>query len=159
MSRILWPRSPCPANPDSTHAPRRLHSHHAGHPAQTIMWESNPNSRSLPTESGFGETALERELGGLGPIVGFLLQNPSVAGHTTDDPTSRRGIGFARAWSGSRLVYINAWAGIATKPKNLWIIHDPIGPENDAHIAEVARLIDASQGFIVMAFGRVAAPA
>src|SRR3954447_1456554 len=58
MSRSLWPRSPCPANPDSTHAPRRLHSHHAGHPAQTIMWESNPNSGSLPTESGFGETAL-----------------------------------------------------------------------------------------------------
>src|SRR4051794_17667232 len=57
MSRILWPRSPCPANPDSTHAPRRLHSHHAGHPAPTIMWESNPNSGSLPTESGFGETA------------------------------------------------------------------------------------------------------
>src|SRR3954453_11753407 len=64
MSRSLWPRSPCSANPDSTHAPRRLHSHHAGHPAPTIMWESNPNSGSLPTESGFGETALkERRMG------------------------------------------------------------------------------------------------
>src|SRR3954447_18874216 len=88
-----------------------------------------------------------------------MLHNPSVAGHIKDDPTSRRGIGFARAWGGSRLIFINVWAGVATKPRDLWAMSDPVGPENDRHITEAVAEIVASGGFLVLAFGRISPPA
>jgi hypothetical protein len=101
---------------------------------------------------------LDRAIGGSGPIVAFLLHNPSTADADTEDATLRRGIGYARAWGSSRLIYINVWAGIATRPKELWAISDPVGPHNDRHIAEAVREVDASGGFIVVAWGVVEAP-
>jgi hypothetical protein len=102
---------------------------------------------------------LDREFLLPGPIIGFMLHNPSVAGAATDDATSRRGIGFARRWEAGRLVYLNAWAGIATKPEALWRMADPIGPENDRRILAALDEIRASGGFIVAAWGAVTPPA
>lgn len=94
-----------------------------------------------------------------GPIIGFCLHNPSTAGANTDDPTSRRGIGFATAWGASRLVYVNPWAGRATKPTELWAMSDPVGPDNLRHIEAAARECVASGGFMVAAWGAVNPPA
>lgn len=101
---------------------------------------------------------LDRIIAYSGPVIGFLLHNPSSAGAEEDDPTSRRGIGFGRSWGASRIVYVNPWAGVATEPEDLWNMHDPIGPENDAHIAAVAREVTASGGFMVFAWGEVSPP-
>jgi hypothetical protein len=96
---------------------------------------------------------LDRELGGDGPAVGFLLHNPSVASADREDPTSRRGMAFARAWGAVRLTYVNPYARILTKPRGLFDCEDPIGPDNDRHIAEVAAELAFAHGFLVVAFG------
>lgn len=93
-----------------------------------------------------------------GPTIGFCLHNPSTADADCDDPTSRRGIGFAKAWGGSRLIFVNPWAGRATKPADLWKMADPVGPENDRHIAEAANECAASGGFMVVAWGTIKPP-
>lgn len=93
-----------------------------------------------------------------GPTIAFGLHNPSTAGETEEDPTSRRGIGFVRRWGGGKLVFVNPWAGCATKPEDLWKMSDPIGPMNDFHIAAVAREVVETGGFFVFAWGAVAPP-
>lgn len=66
-----------------------------------------------------------------GGTVTFVGLNPSVADETTDDPTIRRCIGFARAWGFDRLKMVNLYAYRATKPADLWLADDPVGPLND----------------------------
>lgn len=102
---------------------------------------------------------LDREFLIPGPTIGFMLHNPSTAGASTDDRTSGRGISFARGWGAGRLVFVNPWAGIATRPPDLWCMDDPVGPENDRHIAAALAEIRATGGFIVAAWGAVSPPA
>lgn len=101
---------------------------------------------------------LDREIAYPGQVVAFMLHNPSTADAERDDPTSRRGVGFARAWGASRLIYVNPWAGRATKPSDLWKMDDPIGPDNDWHIEAVSREVVNSDGFFVFAWGAVSPP-
>ena len=91
-------------------------------------------------------------------IVAFLLHNSSTAGAENDDPTSRRGIGFARRWGAGRLVFVNPFAGRATKPYDLWQMADPVGPDNARHIATVAAEVEWSGGFFVFAWGAINPP-
>ncbi|MER9176686.1 DUF1643 domain-containing protein [Mesorhizobium sp. M0955] len=93
-----------------------------------------------------------------GPTIAFCLHNPSTAGADNEDPTSRRGIGFARLWGAGKLVYVNPWAGCATNPKDLWSMPDPIGPMNDFHISAVAKAVYETGGFFVFAWGAVSPP-
>lgn len=102
---------------------------------------------------------LERKVRDSGPVIAFLLHNPSTADEERDDAALRRGIGFVRRWGGSCLMYVNPWAWIATKPKDLWSITDPIGPANDWHIREVAAAVVESGGFMVFAWGAIKPPA
>lgn len=101
---------------------------------------------------------LDRPFVMCGPTIAFGLHNPSTADGEIDDPTSRRGIGFARSWGAGRLVFVNPWAGRATKPEDLWKMADPIGPMNDFYIAQVAREVVESGGFFVFAWGAVSPP-
>lgn len=94
-----------------------------------------------------------------GPTIGFCLHNASTADEEKNDPTTTRGIGFATAWGGSRLVYVNPWAGCAKKPAKLWAMPDPVGPDNDPHIIVAAAECAASGGFMVAAWGVVSPPA
>jgi hypothetical protein len=63
-----------------------------------------------------------------------------------------------RAWGGARLIHVNVWAGIATKPEDLWAMPDPVGPENDPFIAAAAREVSSSGGFLVFAWGAIRPP-
>lgn len=65
--------------------------------------------------------------------------NPSVASEEIDDPTSRRCIGFAKAWGYGQLVMTNLFAYRSTDPAGLLSAADPIGPDNDVHLYEQAR--------------------
>lgn len=69
------------------------------------------------------------------PIV-FCMLNPSTADAEQDDPTVRRCIGFAKREGHGLLVVVNLYALRATNPKRLREATDPVGPENDAAIAE-----------------------
>jgi hypothetical protein len=68
----------------------------------------------------------------------WVMLNPSTADESTDDATIRRIIGFSRGWGYWRLDVCNLFAYRATNPVRLVAVDDPVGPENDRHIGEVA---------------------
>jgi hypothetical protein len=81
--------------------------------------------------------------------VAFIGLNPSTADETTDDPTIRRCIDFARRWGYARLTMINLYAFRATDPRDLRAASDPVGPDNDCTIAKVVGGVD----LVVVAWG------
>lgn len=101
---------------------------------------------------------LECDFETLGPTIAFGLHNPSTATAEEDDPTWRRGRGFAQSWGAGKVIYVNPWAGRATSPRDLWTLADPIGPDNDRHIANVAHEVVETRGFFVFAWGAIAPP-
>lgn len=102
---------------------------------------------------------LDREIAMFGPPIGFMLHNPSDAAEEKNDPTARRGIGYVTLWQGSKLIFLNPWARVATKPADLWRATDPVGPMNDFYIEQAAREIAVGGGFIVCAWGAISPPA
>jgi hypothetical protein len=65
----------------------------------------------------------------------FVMLNPSTADETTDDPTIRRCIGFARSFGWARFRVVNLFAARATNPSDLVAMADTrdiVGPLNDA---------------------------
>jgi hypothetical protein len=83
-----------------------------------------------------------------GPHLNVIGLNPSTADETSDDPTSRRCIGFARAWGYGGLVMTNLFAFRSTDPAGLTTVADPIGPMNDHHLE-----ISACSGTPLAAWG------
>jgi hypothetical protein len=82
-------------------------------------------------------------------LCAWLMMNPSTADERVDDPTVRRCRDFARRWGFGGMVVLNAFAFRATKPDMLLATEDPVGPENDATIADWARRADR----LVVAWG------
>jgi hypothetical protein len=83
---------------------------------------------------------------------GYLMViglNPSTADLTKDDPTLRRCIGFAMAWGYAGLCMTNLFAYRATDPEVMKAQTDPVGPENDRWLLEVAK----SAGCVLAAWG------
>lgn len=68
--------------------------------------------------------------------VCWIGANPSKAGADNDDQTVKKWIGFSRRFGYGSLVAVNPCAFISTDPAGLLRAHDPIGPRNDACIAE-----------------------
>lgn len=81
------------------------------------------------------------------PLV-FVMLNPSTATELKPDPTITRCLGFARAWGFSDLLVANLFALRATDPAALAKHPDPVGPENDAVLADLPR-----EAMIVAAWG------
>lgn len=79
----------------------------------------------------------------------FIGLNPSTADEVRDDPTVRRCVGFARAWGFDALCMTNLFAYRATDPKQMLAEDDPVGRDNDQHLAVVAaraRIVVAAWG-------------
>lgn len=72
------------------------------------------------------------------PTILFIGLNPSTADETTDDPTIRRCINFAKEWGYGSLFMGNLFAKRSTDPKKLKIFADPIGKENDNCLKQMA---------------------
>lgn len=68
------------------------------------------------------------------PRVMFLLLNPSTADENVDDPTNRRGLGYAMDWGYGACVFCNLFAFRTPYPKEMKAAPDPVGPENDAYL-------------------------
>ena len=95
--------------------------------------------------------ALWREwIGGNGYAM-FVGLNPSTADETRDDATIRRCIAFAKGWGYEALCMTNLFAWRATKPADMLAIDDPVGPDNNATLIELA----VGAGVIVAAWGAV----
>jgi len=84
-----------------------------------------------------------------GPYAMFIGLNPSTADETTDDPTVRRCIRFARDWGYGAMYMMNIFAIRATNPKVMLNDPEPIGPDNDYWLRTVGRVA----AIIVAAWG------
>lgn len=79
----------------------------------------------------------------------FVMLNPSTADHEVDDRTIGRCIGFARREHFNRLAVANLYALRSTDPARLAEHPDPVGPENDDWILNLA--LESAE--IVVAWG------
>lgn len=84
------------------------------------------------------------------PVL-FILLNPSIADAVIPDPTLTRCVGFANSWVCTELTIVNLFALISTDPKGLCGHPDPVGPDNDKHIAE--QIEKHKLGRIVLGWG------
>jgi hypothetical protein len=111
---------------------------------------TNPPARSaIISECGLYRYRLARTWDAdLRPAC-FVMLNPSTADAFRDDPTIRRCVGFARRWGLGGIVVVNLFALRAADPRALLKATDPVGPDNDRHIAAVAE----SAGATVVAWG------
>lgn len=74
------------------------------------------------------------------PPLAFLMLNPSIAGEVQNDPTVTRCIKRAQLGGFGSLEVVNLFALVSTDPQALYNPDvDPVGPENDAAIAQVAQ--------------------
>lgn len=80
------------------------------------------------------------------PRVTFVMLNPSRADEQVDDPTIRRCMSYARREGGGGLDVVNLFAFCTPHPVELAVARDPVGPENDRHLADA---IEASRTVIV----------
>jgi hypothetical protein len=70
--------------------------------------------------------------------VNFIMLNPSTADEEKNDPTVVKCIKFAKAWDFDALYVTNLFAYRSTDKRALKKVTDPIGPENDRYLKEVA---------------------
>lgn len=92
---------------------------------------------------------LSRQWASTGKVISFICLNPSTADENIDDPTVRRCVNFAKQWGGKRLIIGNLFAFRATDPCALRTIDDPIGPDNEYWLEQIARESD----FVIAAWG------
>lgn len=91
------------------------------------------------------------------PPILFVMLNPSTADADIDDPTIRRCRSFAQTWGANGIRVGNLFALRSTDPKLLLKHPDPVGPENDWHLARLAsecRDVVCAWGSHPMAAGR-----
>ena len=96
---------------------------------------------------------LRRQLSMFGVPVAFILHNPSTADAIDNDPTARRGVGFANALGASDLVIVNAATGVATDANELAQMEDPIGPMADEALQVAAEFCLSRGGVLIAAWG------
>lgn len=89
-----------------------------------------------------------------GPVVLWLMMNPSVACLEYSDPTLRRTGTFARRWGYGGQLVGNVHAYRTTNKNRLLDVTDPVGPENDRVIMEMAN--EAS--VVILAHGQPPRP-
>lgn len=83
------------------------------------------------------------------PAATFIMLNPSTADADRDDATIRRCLDFAARWGCGRLVVVNLFAWRSPRPADLLTAPDPVGPDNDTHLAQAA----TAGGPLVAAWG------
>ena len=77
-----------------------------------------------------------------GERVCFCLLNPSTADATKLDPTLTRCHRYAVRWGFHAMDVVNIFGLRSTDPKGLKLVDDPIGVDNDRHIARLAKQAD-----------------
>jgi hypothetical protein len=81
----------------------------------------------------------------------FIMLNPSTADSTTDDPTIRKCMGFARHNNCGGIEVYNLFAYRCSKPQSLAVLshNERIGPENDDYLCAINRY----SGKLIYAWG------
>lgn len=86
-----------------------------------------------------------------GPLVVFVMFNPSTADGIEDDPTIRKCIGFAQRWRYPGITVVNLFAVRSTDPRAVrrMLYADAVGLENDTAILTAC----ATAAEVVVAWG------
>lgn len=79
----------------------------------------------------------------------WIMLNPSTANAGEDDPTIRRCMGFARRWGHDGIEVVNLFSLRSTKPDNLALATDPVGPLTNEAILSAVR----SWSQVILAWG------
>lgn len=95
-------------------------------------------STAIYSECGCFRYALTRVWASDGPRGLFVMLNPSTATEVQNDPTVERCERRARALGFGAFRVANIFAFRATDPRVMRAAPDPIGPANDASLAESA---------------------
>lgn len=88
------------------------------------------------------------------PIVLMIMMNPSTANPLFDDRTVAKCGRMARRWGAGTLWVGNTFAYRTTDQRRLAEVEDPVGPENDFHLHEMAR----AASLVIMAYGTPTLP-
>lgn len=83
------------------------------------------------------------------PSVLIVMMNPSTASITHNDPSVAKCCRYAADWRYGSLWVGNSFAYRATDQKRLISVPDPVGPENDKYLLEMAE----QASLIVFAYG------
>lgn len=94
---------------------------------------------------------LERKVAEGARSACLIMVNPSTADGDQDDATIRKVRGFAERNDIGRVIVVNKLAYRATDVRDVAKAMDPIGPENDEHIAQAVRDADLT----ILAWGPV----
>ena len=84
------------------------------------------------------------------PLIMWLLMNPSVACLDYSDPTLKKTGKYSRSWGYGGQLVANVHAYRATDKNRLLEVNDPVGPQNDKVILEMAKEAKT----VVLAFGQ-----
>ena len=87
-------------------------------------------SHATISDCGLWRYTLERRWDEAGPVLGFLMLNPSTADAVADDSTIRRCVSQARYLGFSGIFVANVFAYRASDPSILQKCHDPVGHWN-----------------------------
>lgn len=98
--------------------------------------------RVVFSDCGLYRYLLEHDFGGSGPVISLGMVNPSLADGNKNDPTMTKVDGFALRLGASKVKVWNKYALIDKDVKALRSAVDPVGPENDAYIAQAIRDAD-----------------
>jgi hypothetical protein len=72
------------------------------------------------------------------PVLFVIGMNPSTANSAFDDPTLYKVRHYAESWGYGTLLMGNVFAYRATDKKRLLEVSDPVGPENDQYLLDMA---------------------
>lgn len=68
------------------------------------------------------------------PRLVWCMLNPSTADETVLDPTLRRVDDYTKRWGYGAFDVVNIFAWRATDPRQLALVGDPVGPDNETQI-------------------------
>lgn len=94
------------------------------------------------SECGLFRYRLEREGLPNGIVIAYFGVNGSTAGPIKPDHTVTKWRGFTLLNKGSRMIVGNLFAFCATDVRELATAVDPIGPDNDMHLAQIIAAAD-----------------
>lgn len=83
------------------------------------------------------------------PKILFIMHNPSTADHTSDDPTMKRVINYAKDWGYGGVFVGNLYAFRSKCPKDLLNVDNPEGEDNRQEVCSLIELVET----IVYAWG------
>jgi hypothetical protein len=90
---------------------------------------------------------------GSGPLLPWIMLNPSTADETIDDNTIVRVKNFSDGFGFGGCRIGNLYAFRSTDPKTLWQQPDPVGPDNNIHLHRILREAEDNKIPVVAAWG------